>query len=99
MPAAEKERRRQNAYSLAAYGEHPDPPAFRCEDGTKIKAPVLVVRGELSTPNDITITERLIGCVAGAERLAVPKASHNMHRENADAFNKTVLEFLAKNSK
>ncbi len=98
MPAAEKERRRQNAYSLAAYGEHPDSPVFKCEDGGKLKMPVLIARGELSTPNDITITERLIGCIPGAERLAVPRSSHNMHRENADAFNKAVLDFLVEHA-
>jgi non-heme chloroperoxidase len=98
MPPAEKERRRQNGYSLAAFGAHPDPPVFRCEEGGKLKAPVLVARGELSTPNDITVTERLIGCTPGAERLSVPRSSHNMHRDNPDAFNKAVLEFLAKHA-
>jgi pimeloyl-ACP methyl ester carboxylesterase/quercetin dioxygenase-like cupin family protein len=97
-PAAEKEQRRQNGNSLAAYGEHPDPPLFKCEDGTKIKVPVLVARGELSKPNDITITERLIGCIAGADRLSVRNATHNMHRENPEAFNQAVLEFLAEHA-
>jgi pimeloyl-ACP methyl ester carboxylesterase/quercetin dioxygenase-like cupin family protein len=96
MPAAEKERRRENGHSLAAYGGHPDPPALLCEEAGRITAPALVVRGELSTPNDITISERLIGCLPAAERLVVPGANHNMHTIAPGAFNQKVIEFLAR---
>ncbi|MBI2682420.1 MAG: alpha/beta fold hydrolase [Acidobacteriales bacterium] len=96
MPSAQKERLRENGNSLAAYSAHPDPPDLKCEEGSKINLPVLIARGELSTPNDIAISERLIGCIPGAERLVVPRGNHNMQTVNPAFFNEKVMDFVSR---
>ena len=72
------------------------PPNFTCEDAKTLKAPLLLVEGEASS-RELTATSRTLqGCLPAAERVAIPHATHRMQTDNPYAFNRAVLEFLAK---
>lgn len=93
LPEVVKQVRRDNAWSLKALvadALHP----FDCADAAGIEAPVLLLAGERSP--------RLYGMMHAAlekqlkqpRRVSIP-ASHGMNRENPEAFNAAVLDFLA----
>ena len=67
-----------------------------CEDVQKVKAPTLLLDGELSLKLFHFINDMLEHCLPSAERATIPAASHGVHFENPQAFNETVLAFIAK---
>jgi pimeloyl-ACP methyl ester carboxylesterase len=71
-------------------------PRFTKEDARRITAPCLLLTGELSPKMFYHITDILEGWLMHAERDVVPGASHSMHTDNPQAYNETVLKFLAK---
>lgn len=95
LSADSRQRYTDNGKALAAYSAHPEPFQFNCEDGKKVAVPLLVLSGEASAPNARITSATLAECVPGAKRVVVSMASHYMHRENAEAFNKALLNFLA----
>ncbi|MGH9533163.1 MAG: alpha/beta fold hydrolase [Terriglobales bacterium] len=74
----------------------PPPPDFTCDHARELRAPVLLVEGESSADYMVAASRVLHRCQSAAERVAVPHATHNMQLDNAYAFNRVVLEFLAK---
>jgi non-heme chloroperoxidase len=71
-------------------------PPTTCEDVQKVKAPTLVVDGERSPKMFRLINDRLEHCLPSVERAMIPAASHQMEVDNPQAFNETVLAFIAK---
>lgn len=72
------------------------PPDFSCEDAKALKAPLLLVEGEL-TSRELTATSRTLqGCRPEAERVVIPHSTHRMQADNPYAFNHAVLDFLSK---
>ena len=71
-------------------------PPTTCEDVQKVKAPTLVVDGELSPKRFHVINDMLERCLPSVERATIPAASHQMEVENPQAFNEKVLAFIAK---
>ena len=71
-------------------------PPTTCEDVQKVKAPTLVVDGELSPKRFHVINDMLEHCLPSVERATIPAASHQMEVENPQAFNEKVLAFIAK---
>jgi non-heme chloroperoxidase len=71
-------------------------PPTTCEDVQKVKAPTLLVDGELSPKMFHVIDDMLEHCLPRVERATIPAASHQMEVENPQAFNETVLAFIAK---
>ena len=71
-------------------------PLFSCEDVRKIKAPTLLLKGELSPQIFHLIIDELERCFPNKERAVIPGASHSMHTGNPQVYNETVLAFLAK---
>jgi pimeloyl-ACP methyl ester carboxylesterase len=71
------------------------PPAT-CEDVQKVKAPTLLLDGELSPKMFQVINDMLEHCLPSAERAMIPAASHQMEVENPQAFNEKLLAFIAK---
>jgi non-heme chloroperoxidase len=71
-------------------------PPTTCEDVQKVKAPTLVLDGELSPKRFHVINDMLEHCLPNVERTTIPAASHQMEVENPQAFNETVLAFTAK---
>ncbi|MEH2627842.1 non-heme chloroperoxidase [Bradyrhizobium sp. AZCC 1719] len=71
-------------------------PSIGCEDVQKVKAPILLLDGERSPRMFRLINDRLEHCLPSVERATIPAASHQMEVENPQAFNETVLAFIAK---
>ena len=71
-------------------------PPTTCEDVQKVKAPTLLLYGELSPKMFHLINDMLEHCLPSAERAMIPAASHGLEFENPQAFNETVLAFIAK---
>lgn len=69
---------------------------FSCNDAKKIKAPTLLLTGELSPPIFRPIIKELQRCIPEAECSMIPKASHAMHSGNPEAYNAKVLGFLSR---
>jgi non-heme chloroperoxidase len=71
-------------------------PPTTCEDVPKVEAPTLLLDGEFSPKMFHLINDMLEHCVPSAERAMIPAASHGLEFENPQAFNETVLAFIAK---
>lgn len=70
-------------------------PSFFCEDARLISTPTLLLHGELSPKKFVLINDILEQCVPNTQRAVIPSVSHSLEMENPDAFNETVLGFLA----
>jgi non-heme chloroperoxidase len=71
-------------------------PPTTCEDVQKVKAPTLLVDGELSPKVFHLVDDMLEHCLPSVKRATIAAASHQMEVENPQAFNDTVLAFIAK---
>ena len=59
-----------------------------------IRAPTLVVLGDLDDPNIVSGGEFLATNIAGAQKVVITGAAHLPNMERPDEFNRVVLEFL-----
>jgi len=71
----------------------PEPPAVGRL--TEIHAPMLIVLGELDMPDIHKIVDQLTSQVAGARKVVIPGAAHNVSLERPVEFDRAVLEFLS----
>ena len=71
-------------------------PEVKCEDLKKIQAPVLLMKGEKTTPFFSTIIDEVDKCLANKEKITLPGATHGLQMENPGDFNKMVLAFIDK---
>ena len=62
----------------------------------RIKAPTLVVSGELSPHSRILIDEIIVTCIPDSRLVVIPAAAHLMSYQNPAAFNSALLDFLAR---
>ena len=60
-----------------------------------IKVPALVLVGDRDTPF-LKSSEYMAKAIPNAEHVVIPSAGHAPNIDNADAFNKAVLDFLNK---
>ena len=95
MDPVTKQSMLDNGKAMIAYTAHGEAPEFTCETAKKLTMPMLVVYGEESPPNNRIISSTLAECATAAKRAVIPNAMHTMHRQNPEAFNKAVLEFLS----
>lgn len=65
-------------------------------DLAKIPVPVLILDGERETPWRRHIARKLADELPDAKLRIIPGAGHLVNMENPDAFNKAILEFLAR---
>jgi len=63
------------------------------ENLTEIKVPTLILVGENDTPF-LQATEYMSKVIPGARRVVIPEAGHTVNRDNPEAFNRVVLDFL-----
>jgi pimeloyl-ACP methyl ester carboxylesterase len=70
-----------------------------CEDAGRIKSPTLLLTGERSLKMLKMVVEELDRCLTNNELVTVPSSSHETASENPEAYNKIVLDFLAKHAK
>ena len=94
-PEPERQLARDNAWTLKGDQPHAQAP-FTCQDAGQIIVPVLLIGAEQSPPVFGKILDVLASCLKRSERVMIPNASHTMNRMNPSAFNKAVLDFLAR---
>lgn len=61
----------------------------------EVKAPTLVIVGELDLEEKVTLADRLVAEMPNAKKKMMPEAAHMMNMEKPEEFNHLVLEFLA----
>jgi pimeloyl-ACP methyl ester carboxylesterase len=71
-------------------------PLVSCEILSKVKTPTLVVEGAQTPEWFRRINKATVSCIAGSRFVTIPDASHPMSGDNPEAFNKAVLDFIAK---
>ena len=93
---ARLEQMRDNLSELRAFVLGAGFPILGDDDVRGIRAPVLLVTGELSPPFAFRMTDRLEELLPTVERVEIPDASHLMHEENAPAVNEAIVGFLGR---
>jgi pimeloyl-ACP methyl ester carboxylesterase len=88
-----KQIRRDNAWSLKSLIADAKAP-FTCEDEKKITAPVLLVTGDQSPGLYGMMHDALQAYLKKYQKIMINNASHGMYRDNPEAFNAAVMEFL-----
>lgn len=92
------ERRRtvmDNAGYFRAITAAADPYPNISKDAVRaLTLPILVIRGELTHPLDVFVSDALMAQLPGATRVIIPQAGHGSPRQNSPAFNAAVLAFL-----
>ena len=95
LPADLRQILLDNARTLSLLFSSP-PVTVSCDALRALKVPTLLIHGE-HTPEFFARTNEAVGrCVAGSQKVVIPKASHTMSAQNAVAFNDAVLAFLEK---
>ena len=74
-------------------------PSFTCDDAMRVAVPVLILSGDRSPMGLQRIAETAARCIKAARFVRIPKATHWMQHDQAQAFNQAVLAFLARNGK
>jgi len=96
LPESAKQIRRDNAWSIKSLLTDAQE-KFNCTDTKKIDAPVLLVTGDKSPCLYGMMHAVLQSCLKNQQKVTISNASHGMHRENPEAFNTAVIDFLKKN--
>lgn len=61
-----------------------------------IAAPTLAIGAEYGMPYSRAILERVASCIAGSEHVILPSTTHFMSYQSPGAFNRAVLDFVAR---
>jgi pimeloyl-ACP methyl ester carboxylesterase len=87
-----------NALEMKAETTAPDYFAtIACEDVQQVTVPTLLLNGERSPRMFHVIADEVARCLPNVEHATIPNVSHSTNA-NTQAFNETVLAFLAKQS-
>ena len=73
-------------------------PPFGEQEARGIKAPSLLITGELSAPVLLRITDKQEKLLPEVERVDIRNASHLMFQDNPEVFNQAVLSFLERHA-
>lgn len=93
LPAADRQMREDNAYTLIAQVNEGRQPFTRAE-AEALGVPTLFVGGA-DTPGMLPVVQRVLaGLVPGARTAIIPEAGHSMFRQQPKAFCDAVLPFL-----
>lgn len=96
LPEFAKQIRRDNTWSLKSLVADALE-EFYCKDAKKIEGPVLLVTGDKSPWLYEMMHAALQSCLKKHRKVTISNASHGMYRENPEAFNVAVIDFLTKN--
>lgn len=87
----------QNSRAMKAIAVSSDlQPNLPQEKVGRLNLPILIIAGENTIKIHKLVNEKLARLLPKAERATIPKAGHGSARENPQAFNETVLKFLAR---
>lgn len=95
LPASLHERLRDNARLLGFERPDLDDSPFGCTEARSIAAPALLLTGDGSPAMFGLVAKELTWCMPGIEQELIPNAAHLLHAMNPEAYNATVLAFLA----
>jgi pimeloyl-ACP methyl ester carboxylesterase len=95
-PKGPRDVTHENARTLPLAFAAPPPPSITCAQLGEIKAPTAIVRGELTPPFFRVIADTAARCIPGSRLIVEPRTRHLWPTQNPAAFNRTLLEFLAK---
>ena len=76
-----------------AFGVRSNPP-LSCSELAHVGPPVLVVLGGDSPPYIARLMTGLRDCLSGEQTVTIPGASHGIHYEQPEAFNRAVFSFI-----
>jgi esterase len=85
-----------NIYTVLAEGAVRVRPIVTCEDVRKFQFPTLLMTGENSPKQYEFFYNEMRKCSHFEPTIIIPKAAHGMHRQNPEAFNAAVLQFVSK---
>ena len=97
MPESTRAMLRDNLPELTAEARAPlvtTSPRYTCEDLGRVTAPTLLVDGGASAPFLKAMTRAVGACLPQVEMQTVPGASHAVHAQQVQAFNRVAQEFL-----
>jgi len=92
-PAAAKQMRRDNAYTLIGQ-IHENRQPFTRPEAQGIYAPTLLIGGELTRGMIPIVLKALTGAIPGAKIAMIANASHSMFEQAPVRFSEIVLDFL-----
>jgi non-heme chloroperoxidase len=84
-----------NSAALKAELLGPGFPPLPIDEARRLSIPILFVYGQKSPKFLCSISDLLLKILPKSKKVIIPNASHLTHRENADEYNKKVLEFLS----
>ncbi len=93
LPESAKRIRRDNAWSLKSLVTDAQD-KFNCMDAEKIDASVLLVTGDKSPRFYGMMHAAIQPYLKSHQKVTISNASHGMNRENPEAFNAAVIDFL-----
>lgn len=93
LPELRRQFNRDNAWTIVAIGRE-EPYSRTCSEFGSLKMPVLLIKGETTTPRlrDIVLEESK--CLPQATVVTIPKAGHSIAAMNPPAFKQAVYSFL-----
>lgn len=99
MTEARREQARENLETFASQLTHAEFPPLDPDDVRRITVPTLLLSGQQSPLLMRLLTDRLHELLPHAERVNIPRASHDAHVDNPSAVTDAVLTFLARRSR
>jgi pimeloyl-ACP methyl ester carboxylesterase len=92
-PEEARQLARDNAWT--AVGQANDSDIVTCDDLRKLTMPVLLVGSEKGPGWLRTVLNEAEKCLPSATRVTIPNAAHLMNRDNPEAFERALVEFLS----
>jgi pimeloyl-ACP methyl ester carboxylesterase len=92
--SASSSARRLMLDNESAYGIRPVAP-LACSDVASVELPVLMVLGELSPKFTADLLSGVRDCLSNEKTVTIEGASHDIHNEQAAAFNRAVFDFIS----
>lgn len=94
-PSATRSMHLDNARTVRLQLASP-PNALTCDQVGRLEVPVTITRGELTRPYFRVLAESAHRCLPRSQLIVIPGARHGAPNQQADAFNETLLTFLAR---
>ena len=91
------EAKQINIDNMATVTQTAPPPATSCEQVAKFDFPILLVHGERSPKIYFAMSAAMRKCKDVPEPTVIPYATHGMMRDNPEAFNAALADFLKRN--